>query len=154
MSLTRRSFLSLPPNPSNALTRSLSFSRSVQRGLWAAQWRIWRLFSTASFVTSSTSDTRSLTTTSIPTTMHTNRYMARTCTTATHARTVTAHKQADRHFFYDLLSWNLGMLALCALMESSMSICPLGTVSQQVTVGVWQPLHLLQAHTQWWNTST
>lgn len=31
------------PNPSNALTRFLClslFSRSVQRGLWAAQWRI------------------------------------------------------------------------------------------------------------------
>lgn len=69
-----------PPTHSLVLSPSLFFSRSVQRGLWAAQWRIWSLFSTVSCVTSSTSDTRSLTTTSTPTTMHTNRYMGCTGT--------------------------------------------------------------------------
>ena len=121
-----------PIPPPQSLQRSHSFSlclslfsRSVQRGLWAAQWRIWRLFSTVSCVTSSTSDTRSLTTTSTLTTMRINRYMG--CTRSTVARTHThAHlplnsTQTSTHtsslFFIFMIIWHLGVLALCVLME-------------------------------------
>lgn len=44
----------------------------------------------------------------------------------------------------------------CVMMESSsqtsMLVCPLGTVSQQVTEEVCQPHHLLKAHTQQCNS--
>lgn len=92
-------------NPSSALTCSfrVCFSRSVQRGLWAAQLRIWRLFSTVSCVTSSTSDTRNLTTTSTPTTMHTNRYMGGNYISRTH--TLTTHKHTIRHVLCCHIMW-------------------------------------------------
>ena len=126
------SFQPPPIPPPQSLQRSHSFSlclslfsRSVQRGLWAAQWRIWRLFSTVSCVTSSTSDTRSLTTTSTLTTMRINRYMG--CTRSTVARThAHAHlplnsTQTSTHtsslFFIFMIIWHLGVLALCVLME-------------------------------------
>lgn len=161
MSLSRRSLLSLSQSLqcSHSFFPSLSFSRSVQRGLWAAQWRIWRLFSTVSFVTSSTSDTRSLTTTSIPTTMHTNRYMGCTCTTAAHTHTVYQHtdRHTSRHFLWSPVM-EFGCVCIMRvdrkLLYISMSVCPLGTVFQQVAVWVWQPRHLLQAHTQWWSILT
>lgn len=71
-----------------------------------------------------------------------------------HTRTINRH--TSRHFIWSLVIEFGCVSIVCVdgkLLCISMSIFPLDTVPQQVTVGVWQPHHLTRTHTVW-NTLT